>query len=47
MAYELMYHDLVEVPCGNRRPGIFWLRLYKGSAHLVAIVTEVPGNPSR
>jgi len=44
--YKLVHHDLVEVPFGNRRAGIFWSRLYRGEADSVAIVTEVPGNPS-
>jgi hypothetical protein len=41
-----MHHDLITVPLGQRRPGIFWLRLYDGDAAHVAVVTEVPGNPS-
>jgi len=44
---NLRYHDLIVVPFPNQRPGIYWLRLYEGSEHDVAVLTEVPGNPSR
>lgn len=43
---KLRYHDLVVVPFRNRRPGIYWLRLYSGDHTHVAVVTEVPGNTS-
>jgi hypothetical protein len=46
VAFRLVHHDLITVPLGHRRPGIFWLRLYDGDATHVAVVTEVPGNPS-
>lgn len=47
MQYTLVYHDLLTVPLGRRNPGIFWLRLYATSQRdHVAVVTEVPGNPS-
>ena len=44
---NLQYNDLIVVPFPNRRPGIYWLRLYAGSQSDVAVLTEVPGNPSR
>lgn len=44
---DLRYHDLIAVPFPSRRPGIYWLRLYAGSDNDVAVLTEVPGNPSR
>jgi hypothetical protein len=37
---------LEKVPMRGRTPGIFWLRLYQGRKALLAVVTEVPGNPS-
>lgn len=43
---NLRYHDLIVVPFPSRRPGIYWLRLYEGTEHDVAVLTEVPGNPS-
>lgn len=43
---DLRYHDLIVVPFPNRRPGIYWLRLYAGAEKDVAVLTEVPGNPS-
>ena len=47
MAYRCIHHDLIAVPLGHREPGIYWLRLYKAAdGRHVAIVTEVPGNPS-
>jgi hypothetical protein len=47
MAYRLMHHDLIRVDVGMREPGIYWLRLFEDLVpNWVAIVTEVPGNPS-
>lgn len=46
MSSRLVHHDLITVPLGHRRPGIFWLRLYHGDQGHLAVVTEVPGNPS-
>ena len=46
-AARLVYHGLISVPLGHRRPGIYWLRLYLcGSDKAVIVLTEVPGNPS-
>jgi hypothetical protein len=46
MAAELIYHDLIDVPHGVRKTGIYWLRLFREGSAYIAIVTEVPGNPS-
>jgi len=46
MPFRLLHHDLISVPLGHRRPGIFWLRLYHGDTGHIAVVSEVPGNPS-
>ena len=43
---DLVHHDLITVPFGNREPGIFWLRMYERGADRIAVLTEVPGNPS-
>ncbi len=41
-----MAHELIAVPFGGRASGIYWLRLYAGQVAHVAVLTEVPGNPS-
>jgi hypothetical protein len=46
MSAELIYHDLIQVPYGWRNTGIYWLRLFHGESRYIAVVTEVPGNPS-
>lgn len=43
--YELEHHDLTVIPREGRRPGIFWLRFYRGDPS-VAVVTNIPGDPS-
>lgn len=44
--HQLIHHDLITVPLGGRQRGIYWLRLYRSGRDHVAVVTEVPGNPS-
>jgi hypothetical protein len=34
------------VPFPHKNDGIFWLRLYQGELKYIAVITEVPGNPS-
>jgi len=46
MAHRLVTHELIAVPIGKREHGVYWLRLYEGHLAHVAVVTEVPGNPS-
>lgn len=46
IAYVLDHHGLIEVPLPGRPPGIYWLRFYRGKPRCVAVLTEVPGNPS-
>lgn len=46
VTHQLVYHDLVSVPFGGREPGIYWLRMFVAGVDHVAVVTEVPGNPS-
>ncbi len=46
MAYSLEHHGLIEVPLAGRPAGIYWLRFYRGTPRSVALLTEVPGNPS-
>src|SRR5216683_1969893 len=47
MAYRLLHHGLVVVDVWRPRPGIYWLRLFANEEpRWLAIVTEVPGNPS-
>jgi hypothetical protein len=46
MPDDLVHHDLITVPLWGDRPGIFWLRLYRGQGRYVAVVTAVPGDPS-
>jgi hypothetical protein len=46
MATELVYHDLIEVVPGRWRSGLYWLRLFRSGSEYVAVITEVPGNPS-
>ena len=46
MATELVYHDLIEVVPGRWRSGLYWLRLFHGDSGYVAVITDVPGNPS-
>lgn len=44
--WQVVHHDLIKVPLGRDRPGIFWLRLYGNAEDHVAVVSEVPGNPA-
>jgi hypothetical protein len=46
MAAELIYHDLIEVVPGRWRAGLYWLRLFHNYSEYVAVITDVPGNPS-
>ena len=48
MVHALEHHGLVKVPLGDtcQPAGIYWLRSYKGAPRCVAVLTEVPGNPS-
>jgi hypothetical protein len=47
MAPDLIYHDLLTVSyVDSRRAGIYWLRLFRDGDRYVAVITEVPGNPS-
>jgi hypothetical protein len=46
IAHVLEHHGLIEVPLPGRPPGIYWLRFYRGVPRCVAVLTEVPGNPS-
>jgi hypothetical protein len=46
IAHVLEHHGLIEVPLPGRLPGLYWLRFYRGSPRCVAVLTEVPGNPS-
>ncbi|MCU1494509.1 MAG: hypothetical protein JWO62_2273 [Acidimicrobiaceae bacterium] len=46
MAHALQHHGLIEVPLPGRPNGVYWLRLYRGEPRCVAVLTEVPGNPS-
>ena len=46
MATGLVYHDLIEVVPGRWRAGLYWLRLFHGDSGYVAVITDVPGNPS-
>lgn len=45
MVPELIYHDLLTVPSGSRKTGLYWLRLFRQGGRYVAVITEVPGNP--
>lgn len=36
----------LKFPMSRERPGIYWLRLFREDGGYIAIVTEVPGNPS-
>jgi hypothetical protein len=44
--HALEFNGLIEVPLGGRPAGIYWLRFYRGTPRSVAVLTEVPGNPS-
>jgi len=44
--HELEHHGLVKIPLGGRPDGIYWVRFYRGDPACVAVLTEVPGNPS-
>ena len=46
ITHVLEHHGLIEVPLPGRPPGIYWLRFYRGEPRCVAVLTEVPGNPS-
>jgi hypothetical protein len=47
MAYRLLHHGLIVVDVWRPKPGIYWLRLFASEEpRWLAIVTEVPGNPS-
>lgn|GEM_PF-3636022 len=47
VGHTLEHHGLIKVPLAGQPAGIYWLRFYRGSARCVAVLTEVPGNPSR
>ena len=42
---RLTHHGLISVPGGASLAGIYWLRLYEVDGEVVAVLTEVPGNP--
>lgn len=46
MTHDLQHHGLIEVPLPGRASGIYWLRFYRGEPRCVAVLTEVPGNPT-
>lgn len=46
MVHTLEHHGLIKVPLIGDREGIYWLRFYRGAPRCVAVLTEVPGNPS-
>ena len=46
LPHQPVHHDLIGMPVRRGKPGIYWLRLFRGENGHIGVITEVPGNPS-